>query len=383
MAETEIIKAAQVPLASAAVRSAPRSLFFHTRTDEPCGVETFTRTLAAALAARDREAAYELVSVSGRWRDVPALLRQIAQAEGVVFSFPLVAWKRMLTIPLVLLLFAFLLRRRISTFAHEWAGLHRLRRLVVMPYMLLSDTILVLSPFIRDEIGKDPWLAGASRKCALVPHPPTVRRPDGRRVTPAVQRIEDAAKDADIVIGYFGALYQGKDPIGLLTICDDLRGRGVRALMVFVGSFTRSLDGYEERFHAKVRELALEARVVVTGYVSDTEELFALFERIGVFLFLFPEGLTARRSSVITCLQSGRPVVVSAPRSLDEFRHHAGLTALIKSGALSFVAPAADAAEIADQLLAAIKQPHGRHPLIDGNSWWAATTDATRVALFS
>jgi len=49
-----------------------------------------------------------------------------------------------------------------------------------------------------------------------------------------------------------------------------------------------------------------------------------LFERIGVFLFLFPEGLTARRSSVIACLQSNRPVVVSAPRSGDEFRHHDG-----------------------------------------------------------
>ncbi len=383
MAETEIIRTTQIPLASDAARPAPRLLFFHTRTDEPCGVETFTRTLAAALAAHDREAAYELVSVSGRWRDVPALLRKIAQARGVVFSFPLVAWKRLFTIPLVLLVFALLMRRRIGTFAHEWAGLHRLRRLVVAPYILLSDTILVLSPFIRDEIVKDPWLAGMADKCALVPHPPTVRRPNGLRVTPAVQKIEGAANDADIVIGYFGALYQGKDPIGLLTICDHLRSRGVRALMVFVGSFINSLDGYEARFHAKVRELALDDRVIVTGYVSDTEELFALFERIGVFLFLFPEGLTARRSSVITCLQSGRPVVVTAPRSLEEFRHHAGLTALIWSGALSFVPPAADAAGIADQLLAAVQQTSGRHQLIDSNSWWAATTDVTRAALLS
>jgi glycosyltransferase involved in cell wall biosynthesis len=381
MSDTQIISRTSIPLSGAATRAAATSLFLFTRSDEPCGVETFTRTLAAALAARDHDAAYELASVSGRWRDVPALLHRIAQADRIVFGFPLVAWKRMLIIPLVLLLFAFASRRRISTFAHEWASMNRLRRLVLSPYLLLSRSILVLSPLIREQIANDRFLAGSARKCALVPHPPTVRRPEARTVSATVHSVERAARDADLVIGHFGAIYQGKAPMALLEICDHLRGRGVRALLVFIGSFTKSLDDHEGRFRARVRELRLEDQVMVTGYVSATEELFALFERIGVFVFLFPEGLTARRSSVITCLQSNRPVVVSAPRSLEEFRHHQGFTSLIDAGALSFVPRSAAAAEIADRLLAAVKQPSDGLSAIDTEAWWAATTDATRAAL--
>jgi glycosyltransferase involved in cell wall biosynthesis len=381
MPETQIISGTSIPLTGAATPARKRSLFLFTRSEEPCGVETFTRTLVAALAARHHDAAYELVSVSARWRDVPALLHRIARADRIVFGFPLVAWKRMLIMPLVLLLFSWLIRRRISTFAHEWAGMNSLRRLVLGPYLLLSRNILVLSPLIREQIASDRWVGRSARKCRLVPHPPTMRRPDARAVTATVRTVERAARDADLVIGHFGAIYRGKAAMALLEMCDHLRGRGIRALLVFIGSFTRSLDDYEGKFRARLRELALEDRVIVTGYVEAAEEAFALFERIGVFVFLFPEGLTARRSSVITCLQSNRPVIVSAPQSLDEFRHHEGLTRLIDAGALSFVPRSAGMAEIADRLVAAAEQPRAVFPAIDGDAWWAATTDATRAAL--
>jgi glycosyltransferase involved in cell wall biosynthesis len=234
---------------------------------------------------------------------------------------------------------------------------------------------------IREQIASDRLVARAADKCDLVPHPPTVRRPATLTVTDRVRGIARAAEDCDLVIGYFGALYEGKAPEALLEICDHLRGRGIRALIVFVGSFIRSLDDYEGRFRAKIEQMAIEDRVIVTGYVEDTQELFALFEHIGVFLFLFPEGLTARRSSVIACLQSNRPVVVSAPRSPDEFRHHEGFTTLIEGGALSFVRRSAPIAEIADQLLAAVERKAGSTPAIDGDAWWKATTAATRAIL--
>jgi glycosyltransferase involved in cell wall biosynthesis len=381
MSDTQIISRGSIPRTGAATRARNSTLFLAARSNEPCGVETFTRTLAEALAARDHDAAYALVAVSGRWRDVPSLLYRIAQADRIVFGFPLVAWKRMIVIPVVLLLFSWTIRRRISTFAHEWMGMNWLRRLVVTPYLLLSRNILVLSPLIVAQIANDRWVGRTARKCALVPHPPTVRRPDARAVTATVRNVERAARGADVVIGHFGAIYQGKGAIALLEICDHLRGRGIRALMVYVGSFTPSLDQYEEKFRAKVRELALEDQVVVTGYVSTTEEIFALFERIGVFVFLFPEGLTARRSSVITCLQSGRPVVVPAPQSLDEFRHHEGLRRLIEAGALSFVPRSATAAEVADRLLAAAGHRAEALPAVDSEAWWAATTEATRAVL--
>jgi glycosyltransferase involved in cell wall biosynthesis len=377
--ETRVISTKSMPRAASAAKV--RCLFLLTPSAEPCGVETFIRTLAAALAARDGDAGYELLPVSRRRRDLPATLRRIMQADEVVFSFPLVAWKRMLIIPLVLLLFAAITRRRTSTFLHEWSGLHRLRRMTVVPFVWLSRTILVLSPLIREQIANDPRIARAARRCRLVPHPPTVRRPASLTVTDRVRSVERAAEECDLVIGYFGAIYEGKSPTALLDICDHLRSRGIRALIVFVGSFMQSLDGYEGRFRAKMKQLALDEQVIVTGYVETSNELFALFERIGAFLFLYPEGLTARRSSVVACLQSNRPVVVSAPQSPDEFLHHQGFTTLIEGGALTFVRRSAPVEEIADQLLAAAGRKSAAAPVIDGDAWWEATTTATRAAL--
>jgi glycosyltransferase involved in cell wall biosynthesis len=379
VSETRIISTKSMPRAASAAKA--RCLFLLTPSAEPCGVETFIRTLVAALAARDGDAGYELLPVSRRWRDLPATLRRIMQADEVVFSFPLVAWKRMLIMPLVLLLFSAVTRRRTSTFLHEWSGLHRLRQMTVVPFVWLSRTILVLSPLIREQIANDPRIAHAARRCRLVPHPPTVCRPASLTVTDRVGSVERAAKECDLVIGYFGAIYEGKSPTALLEICDHLRSRGIRALIVFVGSFMQSLDDYEGRFRAKMKQLALDDQVIVTGYVETSNELFALFERIGAFLFLYPEGLTARRSSVIACLQSNRPVVVSAPQSPDEFLHHQGFTTLIEGGALTFVRRSAPVEEIADHLLAAAGRKSAAAPVIDGDAWWAATTTATRAAL--
>jgi glycosyltransferase involved in cell wall biosynthesis len=251
----------------------------------------------------------------------------------------------------------------------------------LLPFVWLSDTILVLSPYIRSQIANGRWLAGAARKCRLVPHPPTVRRPPILATTDRVRDVERATRNCDLVIGYFGAIYDGKAPTALLEICDHLRRRGIRALIVFVGSFMQSLDDYEGRFHARVKQLALEDQVIVTGYIESGNELFALFERIDAFLFLYPEGLTARRSSVIACLQSSRPVVVSAPPSADEFRHHRGFTALIEGGALSFVRRSAPPAEIADRLLKAAARMPSAFPAIDADAWWKAATAAAGAAL--
>ncbi len=364
-------------------RAAPRrgSLFLLTPSKEACAVEIFTQKLVRAMQLRYPDQGYELLTVSGRWRDLPSIFRKNADADGIVFSLPLVAWKRMLLIPLLILVFATIVRCRVSVFLHEWRGLHWLRRLAVAPIVLLSRTIVVVSPFIAEQIANDRWLAGAGAKCRLVPHPPTIRPPRERCITERIERVREAASDCDVVIGYFGSIYRGKAATGLLDICNHLANRGVRALIVFIGGFTKSLDDYEQEFWSKVARLAIGDRVIVTGYIPGEAELYSLFEEIGAFLFLFPEGLTARRSSVIACLQSNRPVVVPPPHSATEFVHHEGFSALIDAGVLSFIPDSAGIPAIAEQLLVVAKQAGRSAPVIDVDAWWNAATAATRAAL--
>src|SRR5580693_4797771 len=357
-----------------------RCLFLLTPSKEECGVESFARLLVSALQNDYPEDGCAVLAVSSRWRDLPAVLRKIAAADGIVFSVPLVAWKRLLLLPLVVLAFACMVRCRVNVFMHEWTALHWLRRLALAPFLLLSRTIIVVSPFIAGGIAGTPWLMGAARKCRLVPNAPTIRRPGAPRVTERVLRLREAAKSCDVVIGYFGAIYKGKAATALLDVCENLRNSGIRAGIVFIGSFPKSLDGYEQQFWSKVAEYGIADRVIVTGYIADAAELYTLFDEVGSFLFLFPEGLTARRSSVIHTLQSDRPVVVTAPRAMAEFAHHAGFTRLIEAGVLSFIPEGADLRAIADQLLAVAKQGKRPAPAIDWDTWWRATTAATRAA---
>jgi glycosyltransferase involved in cell wall biosynthesis len=366
--------------APASAREAERCLFLLTPSGEECGVESFGRLLVSKLQAAYPDGGYGLLPVSPRWRDLPATLREVARASSVVFSVPLTAWKNVLVLPLVILLFARLTRRDVVVFMHEWAALHWLRRLALAPLVLLSHDIIVVSPLIAGEIANTRWLFGAEKKCRLVPNAPVVwpRQPN---VTERVQRVREASEKCDIVIGHFGALYNGKASTALLNVCDYLRHRGVRALILFVGSFPPSLDGYEQQFWSKVSEYGIEDQVIVTGYVTDEAELYTLFNEADAFLFLFPEGLTARRSSVIHTLQSNRPVIVTAPRSMSEFAHHKGFTSVIESGVLSFVSDHADMPAIAEKLLAAAKQSERKTPVIDGNAWWAATAEAANAVL--
>ncbi len=358
-----------------------RCLFLLTPSKEECGVESFARLLVSALQNDYPDDGYAVLAVSSRWRDLPAVFRKIAAADQIVFSVPLVAWKRLLLLPLVVLLFARVVRCRVNVFMHEWTALHWMRRLALAPFVMLSRTIIVVSPFIAGGIAGTPWLMGAARKCRLAPNAPTIRRPGEPRVTERVLRVRDAVKNCDVVIGYFGAIYKSKAATELLDVCADLRKSGIRAGIVFIGSFMKSLDGYEQQFWSKAAEYGIADQVIVTGYIADEAELYTLFEEVGAFLFLFPEGLTARRSSVIHTLQSDRPVVVTAPRSMAEFAHHAGFTRLIEAGVLSFIPEGADRRAIADQLLAVAKQGKRPTPAIEWDAWWRATTAATHAAL--
>jgi glycosyltransferase involved in cell wall biosynthesis len=372
-----VSSAARAPGSAGALR---RNFFLVTPSDEQCGVESFARLLVNQLDADYSAAGYGLLPVSPRWRDLPALLRQVRHADCIVFSVPLTSWKKLLVLPLVILLFARCVGCRVAVFMHEWAGLHRLRRIAFAPFVWFSSAIIVVSPLIAGEIAQTRWLPGMGKKCRLVPNAPTVW-PGEPLVTERVEQVRKAANNCDIVIGHFGALYKGKASTALLDVCHYLRGRGVRALIVFIGSFPPSLDGYEQQFWAKVTEYGIEDQVIVTGYVSDDAELYTLFSEVGVFLYLFAEGLTARRSSVIHCLQSNRPVVVTEPRSMNEFAHHRGFQSVIASGALSFIPAGASPQTIADRLFDLAKRGGRTTQAIDSGAWWRATTAATHAAL--
>jgi hypothetical protein len=96
-----------------------------------------------------------------------------------------------------------------------------------------------------------------------------------------------------------------------------------------------------------------------------------------VFCYLFAEGLTARRASVLAASFSGKPVVVNAPRQRDALAHHGLFCKLIEGGAIRMVDTQADVNTMADAVLEA-SQSHlaSIDAKAEVDALWGAVIDA-------
>lgn len=354
-----------------------RALFLGAGPQMQCGVGQFTRLLQEAIEKIEPGAstALTLTQADGTLGEI---WRAVGSADSVVCNFPIVAWKRVIVRPLLALALAKLRRRRVVLIQHEWAGLNTIRRLTYVPALWLADTIVMFSPLVRKELADDPLMRGTVRKCTLAPLPPNIAAPAGIEDSGLRKRLVAARGDGALIIGHFGSIYPGKQPNALLAIGAILKQRGLKPLIVYIGSFIRGVDNTEQKFYARVAELELTGDVVVSGYVASDHEVFGLLAEVDAFCYPLDEGLTARRSSVLACVQSGRPLIVTAAALADEFDHHPRFRELIDRGAILLVPRDADSAAYADQIVAAVKRSTVHVPF-DFDRWWTDVANAIRA----
>ncbi len=344
-----------------------------------CGVGQFTRLLGETIEKLDPGSSTTLTLTRGQG-SLAEIWRAVGSARSVICNFPIVAWKRVIFRPLLALAVARLRRRRVILLQHEWAGLNRWRRLTYIPAVLLANTIVMFSPTVRRELAGDPVIGWTARKCVLAPLPPNIEAPAGIADSRLRQRLAAAREQGRLVIGHFGSIYPGKQPNALLNIGAILKARGLKPLTVYIGSFIRGVDKVEEEFHARAAELGVSDDVIVSGYVASEHEVFGLFSEIDAFCYPLQEGLTARRGSVVTCVQSGRPVIVTGPAGADEFDHHPRFKELIDRGAIVLVARGSSDDVYADRIASALKWPSVPIPFAF-DDWWQDVAQVVRAQL--
>jgi glycosyltransferase involved in cell wall biosynthesis len=354
-----------------------QALFLGAGPQMQCGVGQFTRLLYETIEKLDPGSCTTLTLTRSEG-SVADIWRAVGTAQNVVCNFPIVAWKRVIFRPLLALAIARLRRRRVVLIQHEWAGLHWLRRITYLPALLLADTIVMFSPLVRRELADDPLVGWIAKKCVLAPLPPNIEAPAGIADSKLRQRLATARQGGRLVIGHFGSIYPAKQPNALLNIGAILKERGLEPLIVYIGSFIRGVDKVEEEFHARATELGIADDVIVSGYVASDHEVFGIFSEIDAFCYPLDEGLTARRSSVLTSVQSGCPVIVTGPAEIDEFDHHPRFKALIEHGAVVLVARGEADDAYADRITSALKWPSVHTPF-DFDGWWQDTAQAVRA----
>lgn len=344
-----------------------------------CGVGQFTRLLHETVEKLDPGTTISL-TLTREEGSLADIWRAVGSAQSVVCNFPIVAWKRVIFAPLLALAFAWLRRRRIVLIQHEWGGLHWLRRLTYVPALVLADGIVMFSPLVQRELAEDPLLGWTARKSVLAPLPPNMTAPPGIADSGLRHRLGAARADGRLVIGHFGSIYPGKQPTALLEIGSILKQRGLKPLIVYIGSFIRGVDTIEEDFYARVAELDLSGDVIVSGYIASDQEVFGLFSEVDAFCYPLDEGLTARRSSILACVQAGRPLIVTGPVLGHEFDHHARFRELIDRGAILLVPRGSGADAYADRIAGAVKWP-SIHAAFDFDGWWRDVASAVRARL--
>ncbi len=354
-----------------------QALFLGAGPQMNCGVGQFTRLLCEEIEklAPGSCATLTLTRSEGSFADI---WRATGSARNVVCNFPIVAWKRVMFRPLAALAMAKLRRRRVILIQHEWAGLHWLRRISYLPALLLADTIVMFSALVRRELADDPVVGWTARKCVLAPLPPNIEAPPEITDSTLRRRLAAAREEGRLVIGHFGSIYPGKQPNAMLEIGAILKERGRKPLIVYIGSFIRGVDDVEKQFYARAAQLGIIDDVIVSGYVASDHEVFGLFSAVDAFCYPLDEGLTARRSSILACVQSGRPVIVADPAETEEFDHHSRFKELIDRGAVVLVARGSDDAVYADRIVSALKWPSVLAPF-DFDGWWQDVAQAVRA----
>jgi glycosyltransferase involved in cell wall biosynthesis len=354
-----------------------QALFLGAGPQMQCGVGQFTRRLGETIEKLDPGscATLTLTRSEGSAADI---WRAAGSARSVVCNFPIVAWKRVIFRPLLALAVARFRGRRVILIQHEWAGLHWLRRVTYLPALLLADTIVMFSALVRRELADDPLVGWTARKCVLAPLPPNIEAPAATADSKLRQRLAAAREAGRLVIGHFGSIYPAKQPNALLDICSILKARGQKPLIVYIGSFIRGIDEVEQEFYAHAEKLGVSGDVIVSGYVASDHEVFGLFSEVDAFCYPLEEGLTARRSSILTCAQSGRPVIVTGPAEANEFDHHPRFKDLIDRGAVVLVPRGAAEDVYAERIVSALERPPVRMPF-EFDGWWQDVARAVRA----
>jgi glycosyltransferase involved in cell wall biosynthesis len=354
-----------------------QALFLGAGPQMQCGVGHFTRLLFDTIEKLGPGSGTTL-TLTRTEGSAAEIWRATGSARNVVCNFPIVAWKRVIFRPLLALALARLRRRHVILIQHEWAGLHWLRRITYIPALWLADTIVMFSPLVRRELADDRLVGRTARKCVLAPLPPNIEAPAGVADTNLRHRLVAARGEGRLIIGHFGSIYPSKQPNALLNICAILKAHGRKPLIVYIGSFIRGVDEVEKEFHARAAELGVSDDVMVSGYIASVHEVFGLFNVIDVFCYPLDEGITARRSSILTCVQSGRPVIVTGPTEPDEFDHHPRFKEVIDHGAVTLVARGSGDEVYADRIMSAPKSPPVQTPF-DFDGWWQDAALAVRA----
>jgi glycosyltransferase involved in cell wall biosynthesis len=131
-----------------------------------------------------------------------------------------------------------------------------------------------------------------------------------------IQRRKLGGDERTIFIAYFGLLNESKGAEELVEVLAQLWARGYNAKLLMVGGTAGDADPTNKAFGAylegRIRALNLADKIIWTGFLAP-EEVSACLLAADIALLPYRDGVSFRRTSLITILAHGLPVISTEP----------------------------------------------------------------------
>ncbi|CAN7559112.1 glycosyltransferase [Paraburkholderia terricola] len=262
-------------------------------------------------------------------------LRFFSRSNVVHVQYPVEGWGTSLMPGVVPVIGRIFFRSsRLAITLHEWRSMHLLRRASVYLTILLADVLIFVSErerkaFLSSGIAK---YTRRSQQRRVIPIAVNVDIPDIKeedimaarenalsRLFLEQSRHSQSECARQMVLGFFGFVYEWKQPEKMLRIVKELLKNGCAVNLIMCGDFPDGHDQKRENFRKKIAEYGLQANVELCGYVEQANELALKLSACDVVLQLFSDGLSARRGSFWYSAELGTRVLSTIPSAEDEF----------------------------------------------------------------
>jgi polysaccharide biosynthesis protein PslF len=244
---------------------------------------------------------------------------------------------------------------------HEFRITHLLRKLTSVALLSPASAILLTAGSERTAVERwMPWVRSRVHILPLATTVPEVRTNKERR---SQVRRSYGISDEETVVVYFGLLHPNKGIEKLLQSFHAVHQKNSRTRLLMLSLYEPSITPYHASLRETVARLKIADAVVWAGYLDNpgVSEHLACAD---VGFFPFQDGVTLRRSSFITAMAHGLPILTTSG--------HAGTSEIgLQDGENALIVRAeASAEEMADRLLALAEDPPLRARLASGARVW-------------
>jgi glycosyltransferase involved in cell wall biosynthesis len=364
------------------IRSTPRVVIIGSGRPVTCAVMDYAQRLVNAMnAKRPGYAEVRVAEPDAPLSFIGAMQKPLAAGQILHLQLPIEGWGNSV-VPGSAAFAARALsgwRGRLVLTLHEWASLHPLRYLSMIPNLAATSRFVFVSEAQRAAFQSAAWISAAKRRAApIIPIGPNIMPPSidaTRRDAERIRLTGEGPLRAELVVGFFGVLYASKRPELLLQTLRALHDRGVKARLLVCGDFL--LDKPQDRaaFFALAAQLDVTDWLDFRGRIDDERELLSTLAAADVFLLPYTDGISTRRGSFQAIAPLAIPLVSTEAENTAEFAASPLIARKIDSPATVLKPRDGAPGEFADGVVEAHAQR--AHALsVDLSSLWAEAADA-------